>query len=55
MSPILGHFRKGKPGLWAALLAAAPTPAWAEAVSIAIGPDTGRVVYLCHANIGPVA
>ena len=34
MSPILGQFRGYWPGLWAALLAAAPTPAWAEAVSI---------------------
>src|SRR5215470_15878559 len=55
MSPILGHIRKGTPGLWAALLAAAPTPAWAEAVSIAIGPDTGRVVILSTLAAGGVA
>ena len=46
MSPILGHLGRGKPGLWAALLVAAPTPAWAEAVSINIDPDTGRMVVL---------
>src|SRR6201996_6655480 len=55
MSPISGHLRGAKPGLWAALLAAAPTPAWAEAVTIAIGPETGRVVVLSALAAGAVA
>ena len=55
MSPILGHLRGARPGLWAALLAAAPTPACAEAVTIAIGPETGRVVVLSALAAGGVA
>ena len=55
MSPNLGHFGRGRLGLWAALLAAAPTPAWAEAVSIAMGADTGRVVVLSALAAGGAA
>jgi signal transduction histidine kinase len=56
MSPILGHTRRGKPGLWAALAGLLPSQAWAaDPVDLVIGFDTGRLMVLSALAAGAVA